>query len=91
METAYDTVKVDNYILMPDHLHLLISIDTYGAPRSSPPTVSAVIAAFKRFVNQETGENIWQHGFYDRILRDEAEFQRAWEYIEYNALKEYGR
>lgn len=33
METAYDTVKVDNYILMPNHLHLLISINTYGAPR----------------------------------------------------------
>ena len=89
METAYDTVKVDNYILMPNHLHLLISIDTYGAPRSSPPTVSAIIAVFKRFVNQEIGENIWQRGFYDHIIRNETEYLRAWEYIEYNALKEY--
>ena len=32
---------------------------------------------------------MWQKGFYDRVLRNETEFQRAWEYIEYNALKEY--
>ena len=32
---------------------------------------------------------MWQKGFYDRVLRNETEFQRAWEYIEYNALKAY--
>ena len=34
-------------------------------------------------------DKLWQRGFYDRIIREEAEFQRAWEYIEYNALKNY--
>ena len=91
METAYDTVKVENYIIMPNHVHLLISIDTYGAPRSSPPTVSTIIAAFKRFVNQEIGENIWKRSFYDEIIKNEVHFLRAWEYIEYNALKEYAK
>ena len=56
---------------------------------TSPPTISSIIAVFKRFVNQEIGANIWQRGFYDRIVRNETEYLRAWEYIEYNALKEY--
>ncbi len=89
MESAYDTIRVENYIIMPNHIHLLISINACGAPRSSPPTVSSILAAWKRFVNQEIGMRIWQRGFYDRIIRNQAEFENAWNYIEYNALKEY--
>ena len=39
MEKAYDTIKIENYIIMPNHIHLLILIDTYGLPRSSAPTI----------------------------------------------------
>ena len=89
IETAYGCVKVENYIIMPNHIHLLILIDTYGAPRSSPPTLSAVIGAWKRLVNKEIGQNIWQRSFYDEIIKSETQYFRAWEYIEFNALKEY--
>ncbi len=30
MEQAYDAISVENYIIMPNHIHLLILIDTYG-------------------------------------------------------------
>jgi hypothetical protein len=30
---------------------------------------------------------IWQKSFYDRILRDEAEYLRAWKYIDENPTK----
>ena len=89
IETAYGCVMVENYIIMPNHIHLLILIDTYGAPRSSPPTLSAVIGAWKRLVNKEIGQNIWQRSFYDEIIKSETQYFRAWEYIEFNALKEY--
>lgn len=89
IETAYGCVKVENYIIMPNHIHLLILTDTYGAPRSSPPTLSAVIGAWKRLVNKEIGQNIWQRSFYDEIIKNETHYFRAWEYIEYNALKAY--
>lgn len=46
MNSIYDNIAVDNYIIMPNHIHLLVSISneksaTYGAPRSSPPTNGA--------------------------------------------------
>ena len=34
IEKAYGSVKVENYIIMPNHIHLLLLIDTYGLPRS---------------------------------------------------------
>ena len=49
IEKAYDTVTVENYIIMPNHIHLLILIDNYGLPRSSAPTISNIISALKEY------------------------------------------
>lgn len=34
MEQAYDTVSIENYIIMPNHIHLMLLMDTYGLPKS---------------------------------------------------------
>ncbi len=89
MEKAYDTIHIENYIIMPNHIHLLILIDTYGLPRSSAPTIPTVVTAFKKLVNRDCKCNIWQRGYMDHIIRNQADFEHHWNYIEYNALKEY--
>lgn len=89
MEQAYDTVSIENYIIMPNHIHLMLLIDTYGLPRSSAPTTPNVVAAFKKFVNRDCNHNIWQRGYTDHIIRNQTDFELHWNYIEYNALKEY--
>lgn len=48
------------------------------------PTISTVVAQFKGAVSKQLGENIWQKSFHDRIVRNEIEYQKIWEYIEYN-------
>ena len=89
IEKAYDTVTVENYIIMPNHIHLLILIDNYGLPRSSAPTISNIVSALKRFTNHDCHYKLWQRGYYDRIIRNQSDFEYHWNYIEYNALKEY--
>lgn len=89
MEKAYDTIKIENYIIMPNHIHLLILIDTYGLPWSSAPTIPNVVTAFKKFVNRDCKRNIWQRGYIDHIIRNQADYENHWNYVEYNALKEY--
>lgn len=112
IHSAYNTVFVENYIIMPNHIHILLLIDTYGQPRVRvsgvdlcedkaatesadekrlAPTVSNVISAFKHITNRKVGFNLWQSSFYDHIIRNETDFQNTWNYIEYNALKEYGK
>lgn len=87
--TAYQNVTVENYVVMPNHIHILIMIDNYGTPRSSSPTLGNIISAFKKYTNSECGISIWQRSYYDHIIRNQKEYEGAWEYIEYNALKEY--
>ena len=89
MEKAYESVKVENFIIMPNHIHLLLLIDTYGLPRSSAPTIPDVVTALKKFTNRDCKHNLWQRGYMDHIIRNQKDFENHWNYIEYNALKEY--
>ena len=89
---VYEDVSLENYIIMPNHIHLLIFIDGLhdGTMRASSPTkLGTVVRSLKTMVTKETGISIWQRSYYDEIIRDEKHFQYVWNYIEYNALKEY--
>ena len=61
----YDDIKVDGYVIMPNHIHLLLYVLESGASSPSPTTkqrstVSRFVSTLKRFCNKEYGENIWQ-------------------------------
>ncbi len=91
---VYTDVTVEKYIIMPDHIHLLLFIDGFGdgtMKESSPTNLSTVIRSLKTFVTRDVGKSIWQRSFYDEIIKNETHFQRAWEYTQYNALKEYAK
>ena len=80
-------------MIMPNHIHLLISVNSEsesgGALRASPPTnkVSNFVTALKKFTSKEIGENIWQRGFHDHIIRDEEDYLTRWQYIDENPQK----
>jgi len=84
----YNNITVDKYVVMPNHIHLLLMISAdNGAPGSSRPTVSQVIGALKRLTNKEIGQKLWQTSFYDHIIRDEKDYLTRWQYIDENPGK----
>lgn len=90
VDEAYKTVCVDKYVIMPNHVHMILHLEngTDGAPGSSRPTrISDVIGCLKRLIDSETGWNIWQTSFYDHIIRSEADYHRIWQYIDENPAK----
>ena len=90
-EAHYKNVSVDKYVIMPNHVHLIIKVaEEYGAPRSSRPTdalIPKIIAALKTMVNREVGRPIWQSSYYDHIIRDEADYLTKWDYIDANPAR----
>jgi REP element-mobilizing transposase RayT len=76
---------------MPNHVHLIVRVTTAGngAPGSSRPTqtIPQVVAALKRFSNQEAGIKLWQTSYHDHIIRNEADYLRIWNYIDTNPAK----
>ena len=93
MDAFYGNLSVDKYMIMPDHIHLLIQIsEPVGRPRRGVPTertslIARFVGTFKRFCNKEYGENIWQARYYDHVIRNQQDYDEIWQYIENNPLK----
>ena len=88
---------IDKYVIMPDHIHMILlkwdipEKEPRGAMWASPPTKSSTtisqdIRSFKILVTKQIGFSIWQRSFYDRILRNDKEYEQVWDYIENNPL-----
>ena len=84
----YENVAVDKYCIMPDHIHLILRIESNMDGRMiSAPTVSTVVGSMKRWVSRHIGRPIWQKSFYDHGIRNQQDYDEIWEYIENNPLK----
>ena len=87
----YPNIHVEKYIVMPNHVHMLIHInkpDHTDTGRSMiAPTVSRIIQQYKITVTKEVGTPIWQKSFYEHIIRDEQDYQQIWRYIDENPAK----
>ena len=89
INSAYKNVSVENYVIMPNHIHFLFLFydDNNGGMRASRPTLFTVIRSFKTLVSKEIGHSIWQDSFYDEIIDSENGYFEAWRYIDENPLK----
>ena len=86
ISVAYPHISVENYVIMPNHVHLLLLVGD-GGQGAARPTVSAVVRSIKALVRKETGKSLFQNSFYDHILRDGQDFLFHWDYIETNPGK----
>ena len=84
-------VSVDKYVIMPNHIHIILKVDSNGGTSKAPsPTnnkISLAVSTLKRFVNSEVGTNIFQRSFHDHIIRGEDDYKKIWEYIDTNPVK----
>ena len=84
----YENVVVDKFCIMPDHIHLILRIETEIDGRMvSAPTVSTVVGSMKRWVSRQIGRPVWQKSFYDHGIRNQQNYNEIWQYIENNPLK----
>ena len=51
------------------------------------PTLSRVVGQMKRWVSKQIGAGMWQKSYYERVIRNETEYEEIWRYIHDNPLK----
>lgn len=90
--TVHAQVYLDEWIIMPDHIHGIIGINTEG----SNPVIDLpmVIQQYKRIVTIRAQRErvaiprpLWQKSYYDRIIRTEKELISTREYIRTNPIR----
>ena len=82
----YNDVSVDKYVIMPNHIHLIIAIKT-GGHRDPPLQVYDIIGRFKSFADNKYDGALWQRSFHDHIIRDQTDYLKIWNYIDTNPHK----
>lgn len=86
----YAYITVDRYVIMPNHIHLLVQI-LEGGPSGTPAPTNEIIPWFvstlKRLSNKRCGQSLWQRSYHDHVIRDEADHRRIAEYIETNPAR----
>ena len=88
----YPSVSVDKYVIMPDHIHILLRFDL-GTGNPSP-TLGSVIGWYKYQVTKQvntqfntTGKRLFQRSYYDHVIRNQQDYDEIWQYIDNNPRK----
>ena len=90
ISNIYPSVNVEQYVIMPDHIHLLLRIraDEFGRPMVAP-TMSRLVKQMKGYITKQIGVSIWQKLFYDHVIRNREDYEEHIKYIYENPLKWY--
>ena len=93
IQTHYGNATLDEWVVMPNHIHGIIVILAVGTEQCSVPThvksvsLSQIVKSFKditiKRIRSEFGNSrfAWQRSFHDHVIRDELELRRIREYI----------
>lgn len=91
IKVKYPCVNVDKYVIMPNHIHLLLSIDGSNGTGNPSPTLGNIIGWYKYTVTKqirtrsgEQGIRFFQRSYHDHVIRNDNDYQKIWNYIEGN-------
>jgi putative transposase len=93
----YPSVMLDEYIVMPNHIHGILSINnpsestqnTNKFQKIISGSIGAIVRGYKTGVTKWFRANtnifmVWQRNYYEQVIRDEADLNHIREYIIYN-------
>ncbi len=90
----YPRISVDRYVIMPNHIHLLLTFAEDGAIHESP--LRALLPTAVGFMKMNASKDIhrfapaarlWQRGYYEHIIRGKEDYAARWRYIDENPAR----
>ena len=92
LEERYPSVRIDQYVIMPNHIHILVNIVEEAAGASPRPTLMNIICTYKSLTTRickkiRPIEKIFQTSFYEHIVRNRNDYEEIKKYIYENPEK----
>jgi len=89
INNVYKHINVDKYVIMPDHIHIIFSINhpLGGGQRADRPTLNNIVRSIKVMVSKSIGYSVFQSSFFEHVIRNEDDLYETRKYIENNPLK----
>ena len=94
----YPAITIDKYVIMPNHIHLLMKIGMERAIHESPlrqekrSLLSQVIGYLKMNSSKEIHilypeKKVWQRSYHNHIIRNDKDYLEIWQYIDNNPAR----
>ena len=79
-------VRVDKYVVMPNHIHAIIVLEENCA--ALPVIVGQYKSHVTRLIRRQSPAlPVWQDSFHDHVIRNQTGYEKIWRYIEENPAK----
>ncbi|MBR5134303.1 MAG: transposase [Clostridia bacterium] len=88
LEKRYPSLKVDQYVIMPNHIHVILILEeTEGTSRR--PTIADIVCAYKSLTTGQCKkvrpiDKLFQTSFYEHVIRGREDYEDVAEYIANN-------
>lgn len=88
LEARFPLLKIDQYVIMPNHIHAILLIEEAGG--ASPcPTISDIVCAYKSITTRQCKKvrpivKLFQTSFYEHVIRGHEDYDEIVEYIANN-------
>lgn len=88
LEKRYPFLKIDQYVIMPNHIHAIFLLEE-AAGDSKRPTITDIICAYKSLTTRECKkanpiDKLFQTSFYEHVIRGSEDYYEIAEYIANN-------
>ncbi len=93
LENRFPSVKIDQYVIMPNHMHVIFVLNNEETAGASPrPTIMDVVCAYKSLTTRECKkisniERLFQTSFYEHVIRNQKDYELTVNYIYENPTK----
>ena len=94
LENRFSYLSVDQYVIMPNHIHVIFVLDNETAGASPRPTVMDIVCAYKSLTTMECkkiglSKKLFQTSFYEHIIRNQSDYEETVKYIYENPIRWY--
>jgi REP element-mobilizing transposase RayT len=86
VQSHFSDIKIDKFVVMPNHVHAIVVL------QGNDVKLPVVIGQYKSYVSREIhklqpGIPVWQTSFHDHVVRNQADYERIWAYIDTNPAR----
>ena len=91
LEQRYPSLKIDRYVIMPNHIHAILLLEE-AAEDDHAPAVTDIVCAYKSLTTRQCKkiypiDKLFQTSFYEHVIHGREDYDEIAEYIVNNPKK----
>ncbi len=92
LKERYPFLTIDQYVIMPNHIHAVLILNGEAAGASPRPTIMDIVCAYKSIATRGCRKNgfkdkLFQTSFYEHIIRNRQDYEEHIKYIYENPTR----